>query len=126
MSFSDSVSDGVRCPVPAGARRPISLGNLALALREAGGAEPGSFRPTGDHVAPIGDTVTVSTPEALAVAAATVRADLSLDDLLAALGEPQLVGSAAVGLMVRPDLDITVVCATRSTWQRSTARRSTS
>lgn len=52
----------------------------------------------------------VSTPEALAAAAATVRADLVLDDVLAALGEPHLVGSAALGLMVRPDLDITVVC----------------
>jgi hypothetical protein len=39
-----------------------------------------------------------------------VRADLALDDVLAVLGEPHLVGSAAHGLMVRPDLDITVVC----------------
>jgi hypothetical protein len=52
----------------------------------------------------------VSTPEELAVAAELVRADLELDDVLAGLGEPHLVGSAALGLMVWPDLDITVVC----------------
>ena len=39
-----------------------------------------------------------------------MRADLALDDVLAALGEPHLVGSAALGLMVWPDLDVTVVC----------------
>ncbi len=53
----------------------------------------------------------VSTPEELAEAAELVRADLELDDVLAGLGEPHLVGSAALGLMVWPDLDITVVCA---------------
>lgn len=52
----------------------------------------------------------VSTPEELAAAAAAVRADLALDDVLGVLGEPHLVGSAALGLMVWPDLDITVVC----------------
>ena len=52
----------------------------------------------------------VSTPEELAEAAAVVRADLELDDVLGALGEPHLVGSAALGLMVWPDLDMTVVC----------------
>jgi hypothetical protein len=52
----------------------------------------------------------VSTPEELAEAAELVRADLELDDVLAGLGEPHLVGSAALGLMVWPDLDITVVC----------------
>ena len=50
------------------------------------------------------------TPEELAAAAAAVRADLALDVVLGAVGEPHLVGSAALGLMVRPDLDITVVC----------------
>ncbi|HMK13107.1 MAG TPA: hypothetical protein VK461_16065 [Acidimicrobiales bacterium] len=49
-------------------------------------------------------------PEDLAAAGASVRADLGLDDVLGALGEPHLVGSAALGLMVRPDLDMTVVC----------------
>jgi hypothetical protein len=39
-----------------------------------------------------------------------VRTDLALDDVLGALGEPHLVGSAALGLMVWPDLDMTVVC----------------
>ena len=60
----------------------------------------------------IDDTVTVSNPEELAAAADAVRADLALDDVLALLGEPHLVGSAALGLMVWPDLDITVVCDT--------------
>jgi hypothetical protein len=50
--------------------------------------------------------------EELEAAAAAVRADLALDDVLGALGEPHLVGSAALGLMVWPDLDITVVCDT--------------
>ncbi len=54
----------------------------------------------------------VSTPEELAEAADLVRADLELDDVLAGLGQPHLVGSAALGLMVWPDLDITVVCGT--------------
>ena len=52
----------------------------------------------------------MSTPEELAAAAAAVRTDLALDDVLAALGEPHLVGSAALGSMVWPDLAITVVC----------------
>jgi hypothetical protein len=54
----------------------------------------------------------VATPEELAAAADEVRADLALDDVLAALGAPHLVGSAALGLMVWPDLDVTVVCDT--------------
>jgi hypothetical protein len=54
--------------------------------------------------------VTVSSPDELAAAAVGVRADLALDDALAALGEPHLVGSVALGLMVWPDLDITVIC----------------
>lgn len=39
-----------------------------------------------------------------------VRLDLSLDTVLGLLGEVHLVGSAALGLMVRRDLDLTVVC----------------
>ncbi|MER7011689.1 hypothetical protein ABT324_09710 [Saccharopolyspora sp. NPDC000359] len=39
-----------------------------------------------------------------------VHADLRLGELLGALGEPVRVGSAALGLMVRRDLDITVIC----------------
>jgi hypothetical protein len=42
--------------------------------------------------------------------AGTVSSDLRLDELLPAVGDPVLVGSAALGLMVRRDLDITVVC----------------
>ena len=52
----------------------------------------------------------MSTPEELAAAAVAVRDDLALDDVLAALGEPHVVGSAALDLMVWPDLDVTVVC----------------
>lgn len=36
--------------------------------------------------------------------------DLELEGLLASLGEPFRVGSSAMGLMVRRDIDITVVC----------------
>jgi len=50
------------------------------------------------------------TPDELAAAAAEVRADLGLDVVLGALGQAHLTGSAALGLMVWPDLDMTVVC----------------
>ena len=39
-----------------------------------------------------------------------VVADLGLDGLLSALGEPVRTGSSALGLMVVPDIDITVAC----------------
>jgi hypothetical protein len=39
-----------------------------------------------------------------------VRAQLGLDQILGAVGEPVLVGSAALGLMTWRDMDITVVC----------------
>jgi hypothetical protein len=42
--------------------------------------------------------------------AATVRQDLGLDQRLSILGEVVPVGSAALGLMVWRDLDVTVVC----------------
>lgn len=42
--------------------------------------------------------------------AAVVRADLRLDEMLEPIGRPIIVGSAALGLMVWRDLDITVVC----------------
>jgi hypothetical protein len=42
--------------------------------------------------------------------AATVRQDLGLDQHLSTLGEVVPVGSAALGLMVWRDLDLTVVC----------------
>ncbi|HYN93249.1 MAG TPA: hypothetical protein VES42_05330 [Pilimelia sp.] len=44
--------------------------------------------------------------------AGAVDADLGLTGRLAAVGEPVRVGSAALGLMVRADLDVTVVCPT--------------
>jgi hypothetical protein len=42
--------------------------------------------------------------------AAAVLADLDLTSRLRAIGEPTLVGSAALGVMVRRDLDLTVSC----------------
>jgi hypothetical protein len=39
-----------------------------------------------------------------------VRGQLSLDRILGAVGEPVLVGSAALGLMTWRDIDATVVC----------------
>jgi hypothetical protein len=42
--------------------------------------------------------------------AGVVSADLQLEQRLSAVGQPVPVGSAALGLMVRPDLDLTVVC----------------
>ncbi|MFI9007735.1 hypothetical protein ACIGNX_10945 [Actinosynnema sp. NPDC053489] len=46
----------------------------------------------------------------LQAGADAVVADLGLDRVLAELGEPVRTGSSALGLMVVPDLDITVVC----------------
>jgi hypothetical protein len=52
-----------------------------------------------------------------------VAVDLQLDELLGTMGDPVRVGSAALGLMVRRDLDITVVCraldaaTTGAVWQ---------
>src|SRR4051794_27588265 len=43
--------------------------------------------------------------------AARLRTDLGLDALLSGHGEVHAVGSAALGLMVWRDLDLTVVCA---------------
>ncbi|MER7754405.1 hypothetical protein [Kitasatospora sp. NPDC097643] len=42
--------------------------------------------------------------------AGVVHADLGLAALLGGVGDPVRVGSAALGLMVRRDLDVTVVC----------------
>ena len=39
-----------------------------------------------------------------------VSADLALEEALARFGEPVRVGSAALGLMIHRDLDVTVVC----------------
>ncbi|MFD8708450.1 hypothetical protein ACFV1W_38715 [Kitasatospora sp. NPDC059648] len=47
---------------------------------------------------------------ALQAEAEAVHADLGLDTGLGALGTPVRVGSSALGLMVRRDLDVTVVC----------------
>ncbi|MEV8108813.1 hypothetical protein AB0Q97_42300, partial [Streptomyces sp. NPDC088135] len=48
--------------------------------------------------------------DALRSAADAVGADLRLDELLSAVGRPVRVGSYALGLMVRRDLDVTVIC----------------
>lgn len=47
---------------------------------------------------------------ALQEEAGQVRTRLDLDRVLGAAGTPVVVGSAALGLMVRRDIDITVVC----------------
>ncbi|WP_214412047.1 hypothetical protein [Sphaerisporangium fuscum] len=52
----------------------------------------------------------VQRQEVLQAEAGTVSLDLRLDERLSALGSPVWVGSAALGLMVRRDLDITVAC----------------
>ncbi|TQM77978.1 hypothetical protein FHX81_0227 [Saccharothrix saharensis] len=46
----------------------------------------------------------------LQAGADAVVADLGLDAALAELGDPVRTGSSALGLMVVPDIDITVVC----------------
>jgi hypothetical protein len=51
----------------------------------------------------------------LQAAADAVVADLGLPGLLAELGEPVRTGSSALGLMVVPDIDITVVCPSLDT-----------
>src|SRR6478609_9323783 len=53
---------------------------------------------------------TVLSTAELEAEASAVRTGLDLDALLATVGTPHLVGSAALGLMVWRDLDITVVC----------------
>ncbi|MGW1408419.1 hypothetical protein [Streptomyces sp. NPDC002403] len=48
--------------------------------------------------------------DTLRSAADAVDADLQLDELLTGIGRPVRVGSYALGLMVRRDLDVTVIC----------------
>jgi hypothetical protein len=52
--------------------------------------------------------------DALQAEAKRVREQLGLDQVLGAVGEPILVGSAAHGLMAWRDIDITVVCQSLS------------
>ncbi len=52
----------------------------------------------------------VQRQEVLRAEAGAVSLDLLLDERLSALGTPAWVGSAALGLMVRRDLDVTVTC----------------
>jgi hypothetical protein len=47
----------------------------------------------------------------LQIEADAVVRDLQLEELLEPIGQPIRVGSSAMGLMVRRDIDITVVCA---------------
>ncbi|MBP1989382.1 hypothetical protein [Paenibacillus eucommiae] len=47
----------------------------------------------------------------LQIEARAVGEELKIDDLLSSAGDPVRVGSAALGLMVWRDLDITVVCS---------------
>lgn len=72
--------------------------------------------PIPDH--PIGDEAAhelLRRQDALQAQAAAVLADLDLIDLLSPHGQVTLVGSAATGLMVQPDIDICVVPAAWST-----------
>jgi hypothetical protein len=55
------------------------------------------------------DELLLARQDGLQAEAALARADLRLDQALSEVGRPVLVGSAALGLMVRRDLDITVV-----------------
>lgn len=48
---------------------------------------------------------------ALRAQANEMVARLQLSDRLARIGQPVRVGSSALGLMVRPDIDITTICA---------------
>jgi hypothetical protein len=52
------------------------------------------------------------TQDALQREADAVEHDLGLEELLGRVGRPVRVGSAALGLMVRRDLDVTVICLT--------------
>jgi hypothetical protein len=55
------------------------------------------------------DELLLARQDGLQAEAALARADLRLDQALSEVGRPVLVGSAGLGLMVRRDLDITVV-----------------
>jgi hypothetical protein len=57
-----------------------------------------------------GETELLDRQRALQVEAAQVARDIKLMELAKPLGDPILVGSAALGLMVWRDLDVTVVC----------------
>lgn len=52
----------------------------------------------------------LATQDALQAEADEVTAALGLDKALAALGDPVRVGSSALRLMVRRDIDVTVIC----------------
>jgi hypothetical protein len=52
----------------------------------------------------------LATQQALQAEADEVYAELGLAEALPRIGEPHRVGSSALGLMVRRDLDVTVVC----------------
>lgn len=56
--------------------------------------------------------------EELQTQAGALADDLRLDELLNTAGQPVRVGSAALGLMVRRDLDVTVVCERLDTAMR--------
>lgn len=58
------------------------------------------------------DTELLDRQRALQLEAEDFAADLGIRDLVEPLGQPFLVGSAAVGLMVWRDLDLTIVCRT--------------
>ncbi|MDO3678886.1 hypothetical protein [Paenibacillus ehimensis] len=57
------------------------------------------------------DNELLTRQQELQIEAAAVAEELKIDELLSSAGHPVRVGSAALGLMVWRDLDITVVCS---------------
>ncbi|GAA1076957.1 hypothetical protein [Nocardiopsis composta] len=56
------------------------------------------------------ETALLDEERLLQAEAEEVAADLRLDERLSALGDPVRVGAAALGVLVRRDLDVTVAC----------------
>jgi NADP-dependent 3-hydroxy acid dehydrogenase YdfG len=89
----------------------------APGTRRPGIYTPPTAAPAGTHEVGHGVRSTATTTDdllrqqdELQAEAGVVSVDLQLDQWLSAVGEPVRVGSAALGLLVRRDLDLTVVC----------------
>src|SRR5690606_3291323 len=72
--------------------------------RAGGGREKGGDPVTDD------ETALLDGERLLQAEAEEVAADLRLDERLSSLGDPVRVGAAALGVLVRRDLDVTVAC----------------
>jgi hypothetical protein len=79
-----------------------------MAVSAASGG--GTFQRVG--MVAFSDEALVDQQRALQAEAADVLRDLTLLELVREVGDPVLVGSAALGLMVWRDLDLTVCCST--------------